>query len=210
MKQKIKDFLFKRRFKVLKNKKGFSLMEVLVAVGIISIISAIAVPQFNNNRKQAAQVAGEVSVSNVLKAYNSCVALNSFSNCNSLSALNVTCPDCHSETDGTSKFCAHIEKSIGADTFTACVSIDGNTVSRTYGGTLMDNKKVCHVTKSASGDGTTCAAVTIAINSPLTSCKNDSGCPSDKNSTQTECGFNYECKVPGTNATGKCATNACG
>ena len=37
MKKIIKNFLFKRRFKVLKNKKGFSLVEILVAVSIIGL-----------------------------------------------------------------------------------------------------------------------------------------------------------------------------
>ena len=40
MKKTIKDFLLKKRFfkkgvKVLKNKKGFSLMEVLIALGLL-------------------------------------------------------------------------------------------------------------------------------------------------------------------------------
>ena len=35
----IKNFLFKKRIRILKSKKGFSLLEVLIAVGIIAIIS---------------------------------------------------------------------------------------------------------------------------------------------------------------------------
>ena len=210
MKQTIKNFLFKKRIKILKSKKGFSLLEVLIAVSIIGIISAIAIPQFNNNRKQAAQVAGEVSVSNILKAYHNCIALNTFANCSSLASLNITCPDCTSSTDNSSKFCAHIEKTVGSDEFKACVSVDGSTISRTYGGSLMENKKVCHVTKTQSGDTTSCAGAAKAVNSPLVSCKNDSGCPNDKQVTNGDCGYDYECAVPSANATGACdASHKC-
>ena len=46
MTQKIKEFFTKKRCRRLLNNKGFSLLEVLVAVSIIGIISAIAIPQF--------------------------------------------------------------------------------------------------------------------------------------------------------------------
>ena len=46
MKNKLINFLFKKRIKILKSKKGFSLLEVLIAVGIIGVISAAAVCLF--------------------------------------------------------------------------------------------------------------------------------------------------------------------
>ena len=58
MKNTIKNFLLKKRIKILKSKKGFSLLEVLVAVGIIAIISAIAVPQYTANRGECRKGGG--------------------------------------------------------------------------------------------------------------------------------------------------------
>ena len=89
MKQTIKNFLFKKRIKILRSKKGFSLLEVLVAVAIIGIISAIAFPQFQDHRETATRTAGDTSIGNIERAFQNCIVLKSFSDCVSLADLGV-------------------------------------------------------------------------------------------------------------------------
>ena len=150
MKQKIKDFLFKRRFKVLKNKKGFSLLEVLVAVGIIGIIGAIAYPSFDDYRQDAARTASDTSASNVVKAFRNCLVLKPFSECDTLGKIKMQCPSnstCVDEDDNP-KFCAHILRGTPANPdFSVCVSVNGSSETRTYGGKLISGQvEYCHVT----------------------------------------------------------------
>ena len=45
-----------------KNKKGFTLMEMLIVVGIIAILVAIAIPTFTNANKQAKYAADQANV----------------------------------------------------------------------------------------------------------------------------------------------------
>ena len=98
---KVKNFFTQKRCrKLLKNNRGFSLVEVLVAVTIIGIIAGIAIPQFQDYRKQASKVAGETSVGNIERAFQNCIVLKDFNSCNSLSDLGVACKDCTSSDDG--------------------------------------------------------------------------------------------------------------
>ncbi len=48
--------------KKLKNKKGFTLMEMLIVIAIIVILLAIAIPSFNNSLNKAKTVADEANV----------------------------------------------------------------------------------------------------------------------------------------------------
>ena len=48
--------------KKLKNKKGFTLMEMLIVIAIIVILLAIAIPSFNNSLNKAKTTADEANV----------------------------------------------------------------------------------------------------------------------------------------------------
>ena len=177
MTQKIKDFFTQKRCKkFLNNNRGFSLLEVLVAVGIIGIISAIAYPAFDDYRQNAARVSSDTSGSNIVKALKTCLVLKDLSGCNTLAKLKIPCPSgstCGVETSGT-KFCADIKNGqTGSEKFKVCVEYDTatQTEKRTYGGTLLD--KICKYT--IAGSSCTPAAGTHP-ESPVKTCSADSDC----------------------------------
>ena len=171
--KKFIQLLLKKRFKILKSKRGFSLIEVLVAVAIIGIISAIAVPQFVAQRENAARVAADTSATNIVKAFRQCRVLKPFGSCNTLGLIDMTCPSgatCGDE-DANPKFCAHIKNgdSVNPD-FAVCVSVNGSSESRTYGGSLLQNNNICHYTQVDDGNSPTCTDTAEKPVSPITLC----------------------------------------
>ena len=130
-------------------------MEVLIAVAIIAIISGIAAPQFIAQRNNAAKVASDTSAGNIAKAFKNCIALNSFSNCDTLSKIKVSCPagsTCDSGGTG-GKFCAQLHRGDAGSDFKICISIDSSgTETRTYAGDLLSDVASgdrCHYEKLA-------------------------------------------------------------
>lgn len=63
-------------FKVLKSKKGFTLVELLVVVAIIGILAAIAIPQFAAYRTRAYNSAAQSDLRNFKTALESVYADN--------------------------------------------------------------------------------------------------------------------------------------
>ena len=61
---------------MLKNNKGFSLVEVLVTVGLIGILVGIAVPQYGKYKARTGTVALKADMSSAQKAYTSYDAVN--------------------------------------------------------------------------------------------------------------------------------------
>lgn len=51
------------------SEKGFTLVEVMIVVGIIAVLSAIALPQFNEYRARSSDAAAQSDVKNAMQAF---------------------------------------------------------------------------------------------------------------------------------------------
>ena len=129
MKNKIINFLFKKRIKILRNKKGFSMMEILVAVAIVGILGAITVPRYQQYMKDTQTTAKDNSLRNIAKAFAACTALKGLDACDTLAKIGVTSvsvkantsPDVSKSTSGIDRLCVGIENVIGGVDVKSCV-----------------------------------------------------------------------------------------
>lgn len=157
-------------------------------------LAAVAIPAYNQYRENAARAAFDSTGANVAKAFQSCVAVNPFSDCNDLSKINIACNACTGVEKAQPKFCVNMKTEIGGDDFKGCVSTDAGTgaVTRTIkGGTA----KFCY---DDSGSTTPpCSAGFEAscdsIQSPFKEC-----------AAATDCGSGNHCET----ANGTCDTTA--
>ncbi len=154
---------------MIRNNRGFSLLEVLVGVSIIGIISAIAVPTYTDYRESASVTASDTSLKNIRKAYNLCISTSgAISSCASLEDLNVDCDSCTVNTDsGDTKFCGAVATSVGGSTFQACWDTTDEKV--VYAGDF----KICYGQKKV---GAANAAEAVFPN--ILKCKKTADCTS--------------------------------
>ena len=110
---------------------GFSLIELLVVIGIIGVLAAVAIPAYRSHQASAAKSAILSSLQTIGKSAATCLALKSWTECQSLSGISVSCPDCGSVSVHATeeKFCVDIKKEAPGDDPQACVEA-GSSVPR--------------------------------------------------------------------------------
>ena len=120
----------------LKNKRGFSLIELMVVVAIMGILASIGIPQYLKYRDQAAYSTIDTELRTISRAFLTCVSAKQWGECTAtLDQIGVGNYD-YGQADVTMafghtamsrQFCADIEREIGGQTYQACVEINAAT-----------------------------------------------------------------------------------
>lgn len=160
---------------------GFSLIELLVVVGIMGTLAAVAIPAYNQYRKNAAEGAFSTTQTNIARAFSACVAVNDFTSCDTLAEINMNCPDCDPAVTMRPLFCVDMETDIGGETYKGCVSSNSGTgtVARTInintcyddGGAIMVGLVTC-----TTGDDSSTEIGCETQSSPLVRCTTATEC----------------------------------
>ncbi len=126
--------------RTISNNRGLSLIEIMVALSILAVVGAIAVPQFANYRKAAGYSSLEQSTTNTKRAYDLCRATKSFGECNTLALINMPGLDgsATESVNSTISWCTDAEIDISGDNVKACIQFNsGGGVEETT------NKRYC-------------------------------------------------------------------
>ena len=105
--------------------KGFSLIELLVVIGIIGILAAVAIPAYQNYKDKAARSSLVVSLNNVGKSFQVCRVDEAIGDCDTLGEIGIACEACmnaYSNTQGG--WCADAEDTTSMSK--ACLFISGS------------------------------------------------------------------------------------
>ena len=217
---KIKQFLMRRRCRKLLNQKGFSLIEIMVALGLITLLTALAVPQYTSYKKNVKvgvvesillvpprTMAIEESLGNnphsvdqdrMLRTIKS-PAVGKFGNTSKWKTQNNSKDWCFELSSGSSPY----------DGFTGCV--DNAGVPKVGGADISCSKAKAY--KEDTGDpGTKTCNNTVTCTDYGSACKLPQGvpipdCVTDGKGTEVTCEGGTYTKSASCNGTRKCVLN---
>ena len=149
----IKNFLLKKR-KILKSKAGFSLVELLVVVGIMGVISALAIPAYNKYNAKTNEAGAKAEAKTILRAVQTCLANgDSVSDCETGNVNNTLSKTC--ETDPTKAVGTTHQKATGA-TDHKCFLFINSAGTQACALTNIKGKFYCMDTSGNSSDSKYC------------------------------------------------------
>ena len=194
VKQTAFDTVSKIRKSFMNHNKGLTLLELLVAIVILGIISAIAIPQYTGYKKTTEYNALNVDLQVIRRQLGVCMALTQdIDECKTKGKLDLDIKgltdDIGANSAGTD-FCAQIDRTIAGETVKSCIQIkvdSGIVEQQTF------SKKMCVKNNDPDPDP---AGVNCADDAYQPACGDDLLFDKGTCSADGECGAGAKCVGP--------------